>query len=297
MTITFYPELSLFLQSINNQAGTLTVTFCPPNSTHKSIEILLEPEVKCLQPVDTVLHQSPTKAYDMGNKINGWFSDCFGYDVMLVYLGPHLRPVLNTQHSVTGNGNSQHWFSNMASVLPGAFGAKPKEDDDGITFADVASYLVVTEESLDDVSSRLPDGMQMDITKFRPNIVVSGSQEAWDEDYWGGLTIGETPDDSVNSRGNVQMTLTMNCARCVSINIDYSTGQTAQGAEGEILKKLMKDRRVDKGAKYSPIFGRYGFLNQASSSEYPIISVGDQVIVSKRNAERTTFGGYIVSIN
>lgn len=76
------------------------------------------------------------------------------------------------------------------------------ESEEYITFADMAPYLVVTEESLHDVSARLAEGVEMDITKFRPNIVLSGSTEPWEEDFWGGLKIiakddrdGEVCDD------------------------------------------------------------------------------------------------------
>lgn len=51
----------------------------------------------------------------------------------------------------------------------------------------------------------------------------------------------------------------------------------------------MKDRRVDKGMKYSPIFGRYGFL-RGSAEASRTINVGDEAVVSKVNEERTTLG-------
>ncbi len=167
----------------------------------------------------------------------------------------------------------------------------------GITFADVAPYLIVTEESLNDVSSRLEDRMNMDITKFRPNIVLSGSEKPYDEDFWAALKIYPTDkkndnndnfkDDS-NDNEIIDLVLTQNCGRCQSINIDYNTGK----ATGTVLKKLMRDRRVDRGNKYSPIFGRYGFL-QSSRTKKMMISVGDEVIVSKRNQERTAFGRFL----
>ncbi|KAL9127633.1 MAG: hypothetical protein Q9217_003524 [Psora testacea] len=293
MTITKYPELSLFLQSIDDPAGTFTVTYKPPGSAQKSMEIELEPDYTKLDQTDILLHQSPTKAYNMGDKINGWFSECIGYDVMLVYLGPHRRPVLGNLAPRATPAKSNTWLSSITSYVPNLRRAKVGEDD-GISFADVAAYLVVTEESLNDVSSRLADGLGMDVTKFRPNIVVSGSQAAWDEDYWGGLVFRPSPDDN-GSDSKVEITLTQNCARCVSINVDYSTGQAGKGDEGNVLKKLMEDRRVDNGTKYSPIFGRYGFLHQSSFSGGRTLSVGNEVFLSKRILERTTFGEYINS--
>ena len=288
MTITYYPELVLFLQTINLPAKTFTVTYSPPNGDSKTLEIPLEPDVTCLESMDVSLHKSPTKAYKMSEQVNAWFSSCFGYNVILAYIGPNHRPVLGNlspNAAPTKSPASQSWLSSVTANIPNVLGSKAKEKD-GITFADCAAYLVVTEASVKDVSSRLPDGMQMDITKFRPNIVVSGSLEAYEEDYWGAITISSN--SRKENRQEVEIVLTANCLRCVSLNVDYSTGQAAKGAEGTVLKKLMKDRRVDSGMKYSPVFGRYGFSR--SSSVGRTIAVGDDVRVSKINEERTTFG-------
>ncbi|KAL9098309.1 MAG: hypothetical protein Q9163_006013 [Psora crenata] len=289
MTITNYPELSLFLQSIDQQAKTFTVTHDSQKSGKRSLGIQLEPDYEVLEQIDIVLHQSPTKAYNMGKEINRWFSECLCCDAMLVYLGPHRRPVLGNLSPHAAPAESQSWLASLTRGLPEIIWTKAKKGD-SISFADVAAYLVVTEESLKDVSSRLPDGVLMDVTKFRPNIVVSRAPEAWDEDYWGGITIISSTDANSGSTGKVEVTLTQNCGRCVSINVDYSTGQAGKGEEGNILRKLMSDRRVDGGKKYSPIFGRYGFLDQSSSFDGRSISVGDDVVVSKRNVGRTAFG-------
>lgn len=72
-----------------------------------------------------------------------------------------------------------------------------------------------------------------------------------------------------------------NCVRCASINIDYDTGKPGTGAQGEILKRLQKDRRIDIGAKWSPVFGRYSFWGVGAKDK--VVKVGDQVNVSKVN--------------
>lgn len=58
-----------------------------------------------------------------------------------------------------------------------------------------------------------------------------------------------------------------------------------------MLKLLTKDRRVDKGVKYSPVFGRYGFLmgGDEEETEQKVIRVGDRVRVIKRIAERDRY--------
>ena len=291
MTITYYPELSLFLQTIDLSTKTFTVTYNPPSGERKTLRLPLEPEVADLEAMNISLHTSPSKAYKMSEEVNAWFSSCLGYRVILTYLGPNKRPVLgNLSPNVVQPKSSENrsWLSSVTGSIPNFLTSKLK-DEEGLAFADCAAYLVVTEESLRDVSSRLPTGKEMDITKFRPNIVVSGSLEAYEEDYWGAITI--TSNLEKENVQEAEIILTANCGRCVSINIDYSTGQAAKGEEGTILKRLMKDRRVDKGNKYSPIFGRYGFLRSPGLGQ-TTVAVGDEVRVSKVNKERTTFGMY-----
>jgi hypothetical protein len=72
-----------------------------------------------------------------------------------------------------------------------------------------------------------------------------------------------------------------NCVRCASINIDYNTGKPGTGPEGQVLKKLQHDRRIDIGAKWSPVFGRYSFWGVQDGDE--MVRVGDRVNVSKVN--------------
>ena len=289
MTITYYPELSLFLQTVATENGVVNVEFRPPDGAHRSLEIPLEPSVNGLECVDITLHKSPTQAYAMDDDINTWFSQCLGFSAKLLYLGAHRRPVLGNLSPSAATPKAQSWFSSMTNSIPNLLSPKA-EKDPTITFSDVAAYLVVTEESLQDVSSRLPEDTEMDITKFRPNIVVSGANAAYDEDYWARIAI-----TSVDADDSAEIILTQNCARCVSINVDYTTGQPAKGEEGQVLKKMMKDRRIDKGAKWSPIFGRYGFLDTRSKSEGLRIGIGDEVAVKGRNSERTTFGEWINS--
>lgn len=286
MTITYYPELALFLQDIDSN-GTFTVTYSPPDGRNKSLGLQLEPDLADLEEVDVQLHRSPAKGYKMPERVNAWFSECLGYDVMLLYIGSNRRPVLGNLSPNASQNNgaaSRSWLSSITASIP-SFIASKDMGEEGISFADVAAYLVITEESLRDVDTRLRDGTKMDVTKFRPNIVLAGAGEAYEEDFWGSITINAK--ETKENKEATEIVLTQNCGRCVSINVDYSTGKSGTG-EANVLKKLMKDRRVDKGNKYSPIFGRYGFLKTAGDGQ--AIAVGDEVTVTKVNKERTTFG-------
>ncbi|KAI9811555.1 MAG: hypothetical protein M1832_000865 [Thelocarpon impressellum] len=281
MHVPYFPEMGLFRTALpsgsDDPNGTVRVDFVPPGGRPvKTIEIPLCPDASQLELLDVTMHQSATKAYEMPSRYSDWFSDCFGYTVLLAYLGGNLRPVLGSfspNIAASQAGTQSGWLSTMSTMLPQLGSTK---DDEGLTFADCAPLLVVTEESLSDVSARLPDGEEMDITKFRPNIVLKGSPAAWDEDYWGALALGP-----------ISIALTQNCARCQSINVDYTTGKFGAGASGAVLKRLMKDRRVDTGTKYSPIFGRYGFPGRAGAGQ--MLRVADGATVTRRNEARTRF--------
>lgn len=283
MHVADYSEMVLFLTALHPPSGptardgTISITFTPPQGDERTLELPLEPETGGLEVIDIVMHLSPAKAYKMDGKYNDWLSSCFGYSVVLAYLGPHHREVLMSTSSNRQPTQSPSWLSTITNTAT-SFLAPTTAGGEQITFADVAPYLVVSDRSMDDVHNRLPDGELMDITKFRPNIVVTGAREPWEEDFWGQITIGS----------NTIVDCFHNCARCKSINIDYGTGEPGTTAAGKMLAKLQSNRRVDPGAKYSPVFGRYSFLHP--SSEGHIIGLGDEVVVSRENSERTQFG-------
>jgi uncharacterized protein YcbX len=305
--------------------GSIKVVFSPPKDSSKeesTLEIPLEPETQDLEEVEITMHQSPTKAYRMPSKYNDWFSSCFGYTVILAYLGSNYRPVLmstSTQPtpppSTTTTNNGSSWLSTLSSTaqsyLPSLSSLSPQSPNQNqkeITFSDCAPYLVVSSTSLTPLSSRLPEGSQADITKFRPNIVVSGAAEPWEEDFWAEIAVGGNDGDSNSNDGPqssvprssaprssaVGFTAAHNCARCKSLNIDYDTGAPGKGGEGRLLAVMQRDRRVDEGMKWSPVFGRYCFLTEEDDLEgkEKVVRVGDEVLVGRRNGGRTRFGEY-----
>lgn len=341
MQLSRFPEMCLFLTNIvfptEDEAGKIIVTYQPPGIEDnydpcvKTLEVPLQPSVENLKKVNINLHSSPTEGYDMGSHYNDWFSSCFGYSVVLIYLGGNSRRVLGSfapSLSLAHRERSQSLLASMrlliillsmtfifvwvgncglfhdttkmllsslgglvvlsASFLVWQFKLIPfipwgtaQDEEERITFSDSAAYLVVSETSLHNVSARLAGDEEMDITKFRPNVVVQGADAAFEEDFWAELAIGKS---------RIRLLLTANCLRCQSINVDFATGKFGTGDSGSVLKKLMKDRRVDKGAKYTPVFGRYSFISRDSDNEP--IRVGDEVALSRTAPERTVFGGF-----
>jgi uncharacterized protein len=102
-----------------------------------------------------------------------------------------------------------------------------KRETDQVGFADEFPHLLISEESLDDLNSRLDKPIPMD--RFRPNIVIKGCN-AFDEDTWNTVKIGDIVFDIVKP-----------CARCVITTIDQSNG--SKGIEP--LKLLAKYRNTN----------------------------------------------------
>lgn len=241
------------------------------------IQFPLRPGVKDLEKVHLDLHGSATNAWDMGPEVSKWLSKYLGFETKLVYIGTGSRVVLGS-----GAPNGDMALAKRAPVtapirrlIPKLF----KTPTETITFQDIGQYLVVTKESNDQVSSRL-QGVEMDIHKFRPNIIVSGSPEAYDEDYWSQLVF--------SSGGKpLKMNFGGTCWRCQAITADLKTGKKADGEAGEVWKRLASDRKVDKGWKYGPVFGKYSYTGLRDVGR--TISVGDTAVLTKRVRERPIF--------
>lgn len=283
LMVRFLPEIVKI-----DGATALKVVFWPKDSNEeadtKAITFPLEPDVSVLRETNIAMHGSPTTGYEMGENCNKWFSECFGRNVELIYVGQNRRQVLGNLSpnagSVVGSRNgSGSWMQSIGSAIssvPMIGSLVGGDHEQGLGLSDVAAVLVVSKTSLQHINRLLPEGVEGDITKFRPNIVIGGAEEEYAEDFW----------REVEINGN-KVLLTQNCNRCVSLNLDYETGDFATGEVGKVLANLSRDRRVDPGAKYSPVFGRYGFLEKNAHGKK--ISVGDKVSVTATIKERDQF--------
>lgn len=279
--ISRYAQCALFSQTIDGE--TVEVRYLPPTSEEdvpnggRSLRVPLTPNVKSLQPAHMSLHHSKTEAYRMGEPYDAWFSAVFGFQVRLIFIGDHRRPVLGSFAPGTQPREKGTWLSRLSRPL------QPQEKN-WLTFSDCAPFLITSEASLAIVQSRVTsEDTPLDasspatpvelMSKFRPNIVLDGDA-AWEEDFWSSLVTGAS---------KPVFALSKMCNRCASLNVDYTTGKPGAGDNGALLKKLMVDRRVDKGAKYSPVFGRYAFLAEDTHQR---LSVGQELAAGSRAEER-----------
>ncbi|MFE2048315.1 MOSC domain-containing protein [Streptomyces sp. NPDC059459] len=139
---------------------------------------------------------------------HAWYSAFLGIDVRLVHLDhPATRRPVDPQYG-----------------LPG----------ETVTFADGFPLLLTTTASLDALNSLIAEGEHADegplpMERFRPNVVVSGT-EAWAEDDWSLVSVGE-----------VAFRVAKPCGRCVVTTTDQGTA----GRGREPLHSLGRHRRVD----------------------------------------------------
>jgi uncharacterized protein YcbX len=260
MFVGISPEMALFHCKLKSPGSFVVLYHAPTPSLASpgpeiSIELPFEPPQKHMERINITMHTiSSYPAFRMPEEINEWFSNCFGYNVILAYMGDGLGIQMKDE-------KTDMWLDTIKPSIPCKL--------PWVTFSDGAAIHVTAEASLDDLHPRL-EGERAVMEKFRPNIVVDGTT-AWDEDFWGQLEI---------TGAGIKIILTSNCARCMSINVDLEKGRMGDGASGALLKRMMRDRRIDPGKKWEPIFGRYGFPTNGGE-----IKVGDDVAVSVRNKE------------
>lgn len=123
-------------------------------------------------------------------------------------------------------------------------------EGDEVGFADGFPFLLIGEASLDDLSRRL--GTALDMRRFRPNLVVSGS-EAYAEDTWSKMRIGEVPFQVVKP-----------CSRCVITTVNPDLGERDLDTLGALRAYRKRGSRV--------FFGQNLIQRELGN-----LSVGDEV--------------------
>jgi MOSC domain-containing protein len=132
--------------------------------------------------------------------------------------------------------------------------------EDHVSFADVTPILLTSMTSLADLSERA--GCDIDIRRFRPNLVVSGAAP-FAEDTWREIRIGA-----------VRFRVAAPCARCAITTRDPDTGERLDPYEP--LRTLQRFHRARDG---SAMFGQYLIPDNEGT-----IGVGDKVEVSSAGA-------------
>jgi hypothetical protein len=136
-----------------------------------------------------------------------------------------------------------------------------------VSFADAYPVLIATTASLAAVNAEIEraGGERVTMRRFRPNIVVD-CDEAWVEDFWRTIRIGD-----------VEIELVKPCDRCVVTTKDQETGE---GRGPEPIASLARLRRSADPRINGVLFGW-----NAVPKVLGAVSVGDSVEVVARRPE------------
>ncbi|XP_066537031.1 mitochondrial amidoxime-reducing component 1 isoform X2 [Hoplias malabaricus] len=176
---------------------------------------------------------SDTEGRDCGDEASRWLTRYFGgkKTYRLVHFEPHLRARRPAENEP----------------------AFPKDEE--VAYPDAAPIMLMSEASVNDVSSRL--GREISVRQFRPSIVVSDC-EAFKEDIWDHVQIGQ-----------VEMKRVIGCGRCLFTTVDPETGVISRK---EPLDTLKTYRPRESSKSTAPVLGQYYTIKKTG-----ILHVGDPV--------------------
>ncbi|MFD3719222.1 MOSC domain-containing protein [Streptomyces sp. NPDC058674] len=172
--------------------------------------------------------------------------------------------------TVVAAGAAATWFSAYLGVparlvhLDDPAVRRPVDPDyalpgETVSLADAYPVLITTAASLDALNSLIARGDHpaegpLPMNRFRPNVVVSGA-EAWAEDGWRRIAVGDAEFRGVRE-----------CGRCIVTTTDQETAERGR----EPLVTLARHRRIGK----SLAFGRHLVPVRTGT-----VRVGDEVRV------------------
>jgi len=206
----------------------------------ETLGISFEPQTG--ETVSVKVWSSRCRARVYENPINQWFSDVLQTKCKLVLMPEETRRKVNYFYAV--------------------------HNDDTVSFADGYPFLLIGETSLSDLNARLEKPVRMN--RFRPNLVVSGSEE-FAEDDWKKIKIG-----------SVVFHVVKPCARCVITTIDQTSGEKQSV---EPLKTLATYRIPKRSIKKKILFGQ----NLIAENAGAILTVGDEIEILETNQRKRVF--------
>ena len=191
------PRMALIAPRLNN--GQLTVT--APGIVALTVPVTARGPAR---PVG--IWRDTCEAVDQGDEIAGWLSAFLAHDCRLVRMA-----------------------NDFVRIVDQTYATSPT---DQVGFADGFPCLLIAEESLEDLNTRLTEPLLMN--RFRPNIVIAGGAP-FGEDRVASLRIGE-----------IVFHATKSCARCPITTVDQTTGETGK----EPLRTFATFRRVKRGVLF-----------------------------------------------
>jgi uncharacterized protein YcbX len=200
MTQRIYPKMALFKLQIQSR-WLLGSKF---KITHGNDSISLSLNHSLIsKPIKAVIWDDSVEVFEVNKEYSIWFSKHLGVECKLVsFPETNSRPV-DQNYQI----NHEH-----------------------VSLADAYPLLLIGEQSLADLNTRLDNPVPMN--RFRPNLVVSGSQP-YEEDSWKGFSVGKNKFAAVKP-----------CARCVLTTVNQDTGEKGTEPLATLSTYRKKENKV-----------------------------------------------------
>jgi uncharacterized protein YcbX len=173
-----------------------------------------------------VVWQDTCDAIDEGAEAAAWLSEYLKTPSRLVRFSPEFRRLVDPQYKT--------------------------RDDDQVGFADGYPFMIISQESLDDLNNRIDKHLLMN--RFRPNLVVRGC-EPFAEDGWKTVKIND-----------IVFHVVKPCSRCVITCTDQETSKVSP----EPLRTL---------STYRNVMNKIMFGQNMIAEETGTIKIGDYLEV------------------
>lgn len=187
--------------------------------------------------MDCRVFKKDIQGRDCGEEVSGWLTRFLASEkpVRIVHYEPHMKPRRS---------------ANEEPLFP---------EDTKVAYPDVCPVMLLSEPSVKDLSNKLDSAVT--VARFRPSVVVSDC-EAFDEDSWDDIQIGE-----------VRLHRVMACGRCVFTTVDPETGVITRKEPLDTLKSYRLCNPDEKQIyKTAPLFGQMFIVKKTG-----ILQVGDVV--------------------
>ncbi len=155
------------------------------------------------KPIKAIVWDDEVEVYEVDKKHSVWFSQRLGIECKLVSFPENNKRAVDARYKI---------------------------NDEQVSLADAYPFLIIGEQSLADLNSRLEVPLPMN--RFRPNLVFTGGQP-YEEDSWNFFSIGKNKFAGVKP-----------CARCVLTTIDQDTGEKGMEPLVTLSKYRKKENKV-----------------------------------------------------
>ncbi|WP_245803627.1 MOSC domain-containing protein [Algoriphagus marinus] len=217
LTQRTHPQMALIKVDLHDDHLTVSNPVSQAKPLKIPFDLLLDSQI------EVEIWDDRLKANLVDPSIDQWFSEVLGIECQLVRMPESGQRKVSPKYAI---------------------------NEESVSFADGMPYLIIGQESLHHLNSKLTHPVSMD--RFRPNIVFSGG-ESFIEDCWKNIKIGD-----------VDFCIVKPCARCVMITVDQESGVSSK----EPLKTL---------ATYRTLNNKVYFGQNALSLQEGKVRIGDSI--------------------